>query len=516
MDERNKDKDKAVDSGEVSFWCSSRFGLAVIGFLGFINLFALRVNISVALVCMVNHTSSLDVNVTAGQLNATEVTQCRFTSSSKDDKAGEFNWDKVTQGLILGSFYWGYIVTQLPGGLLASRFGGKRVFGWCMFGCALANLLTPVGARTHVVFLMVLRVIGGLGQGVVWPAMHTLWASWAPPLERSKLAGFTYAGSQVGNILTFPLAGLLCEYGFDGGWASIFYITGATCVVWFLAWMLLAFDTPAEHPRISVEERDYIENSLKGQMEVDTMKKMSIPWFAFFKSPPVWAIVVAHTCCNWGTYTFLSNTPTYMREVLKFNIKANGVFSSLPFVGFAILINATGFLADFLRSRALVSTTMCRKIFNSLGMLVPAALVLVLGYIDCSTPYTAVALLTIGVAFTGCTVGSGFVVNHVDIAPKYAGILFGISNTAATIPGFLAPYVIGVLTNENQSEGQWRIVFYIAAGIYTFGALFYIIIGSGDIQSWAMEEITTPHNDGEEDHLWTQEPIHNKTDSSQL
>ena len=35
-----------------------------------------------------------------------------------------------------------------------------------------------------------------------------------------------FSGSQLGNALTFPIAGLLCAYGFDGGWPSIFYCTG--------------------------------------------------------------------------------------------------------------------------------------------------------------------------------------------------------------------------------------------------------------------------------------------------
>jgi len=46
------------------------------------------------------------------------------------------------------------------------------------------------------------------------------------------------------------------------------------------------------------------------------------PWLQFAKSPAVWAIVAAHTCCNWGTYTLLTNIPTYMKEVLKFDIQS--------------------------------------------------------------------------------------------------------------------------------------------------------------------------------------------------
>lgn len=60
-------------------------------------------------------------------------------------------------------------------------------------------------------------------------------------------------------------------------------------------------------------------------------------------------------------------------------------------------------------------------------------------------PQVAVAMLSIGVALHGCGF-SGFLVNHVDIAPKYAGVLMGISNSLAAICGIAAPYVIGVLT----------------------------------------------------------------------
>lgn len=46
------------------------------------------------------------------------------------------------------------------------------------------------------------------------------------------------------------------------------------------------------------------------------------PWLEFAKSMPVWAIVVAHTASNWGTYTLLTNLPAYMKEVLKFDMRS--------------------------------------------------------------------------------------------------------------------------------------------------------------------------------------------------
>ena len=66
----------------------------------------------------------------------------------------------------------------------------------------------------------------------------------------------------------------------------------------------------------------------------------------------------------------------------------------------------------------------------------------------CSQITVAVALVTTSVGFLGFN-NAGFLINHLDIASKYAGILLGITNTVATIPGFLGPQVVGILT-ENK------------------------------------------------------------------
>lgn len=80
-------------------------------------------------------------------------------------------------------------------------------------------------------------------------------------------------------------------------------------------------------------------------------------------------------------------------------------------------------------------------------MFTPIICVSLLGVIvDCQNPSLAVVLLSVGVGIMGCTVASGFTVNINDIGGQYAGILFGISNTFATLPGIIAPYLVGVLT----------------------------------------------------------------------
>jgi len=75
---------------------------------------------------------------------------------------GELEWSKELRGHVLSSFFYGYLVTQVFGGWLASRYGGKHVFGIGVLITVIATILVPVAARTHVGVLIALRVIMGL------------------------------------------------------------------------------------------------------------------------------------------------------------------------------------------------------------------------------------------------------------------------------------------------------------------------------------------------------------------
>lgn len=86
-----------------------------------------------------------------------------------------------------------------------------------------------------------------------------------------------------------------------------------------------------------------------------------------------------------------------------------------------------------------------------LGQCVPAAFLIGLGYMTCFQQAEAIALLTLSLAFCGFQFPSVFV-NHGDIAPNYAGTIFGITNTGASIPGIIAPYVVASITVNVGSQ----------------------------------------------------------------
>ncbi|CAH1248088.1 SLC17A5 [Branchiostoma lanceolatum] len=304
---------------KVPVWTSARYLLAVLGSFGFFTAYAMRVNLSVAMVAMVNHTQK-------AALNGSEDCVPNVNTTGQD-KPGEFGWDSGEQSIILGAFFYGYIVTQIPGGWLAGRYGGKLVYGLGILCTALFTLVTPVAARADKYLFIAVRVVQGLGEGVTFPAMHAMWKGWAPPIERSKLITITYSGAHLGTVFSLPISGLLCD---RFGWPSVFYAFGALGCVWFVLWMLMVHNTPEEHPRISYVEREYIQGELR--REGTTGKNSSIPWLTFATSAPVWAIVLSHFSNNWGFYTLLTDLPTYMKEILLFDLTQAGFLSAVPYL----------------------------------------------------------------------------------------------------------------------------------------------------------------------------------------
>ena len=110
---------------------------------------------------------------------------------------GEFNWDSQMQGIVLSSFYYGYLVTQVPGGALAERYGGKRIFLVSLFLSALFTCLGPVAARVSPILLCVVRACQGLAEGPIFPTMYAMAANWLPKNEKSFLMSCLVTGKQL-------------------------------------------------------------------------------------------------------------------------------------------------------------------------------------------------------------------------------------------------------------------------------------------------------------------------------
>ncbi|XP_068140432.1 sialin-like [Drosophila tropicalis] len=455
-------------------------------------VYGLKVNLSVAMVAMVNHTAikaaNLDLEHGHLQLNVSTLAPTEDlpeeclppggpTNVTAKVQDGPFSWSEPLQGTLLSCYFWGYMVSQIPLAHVAENFSAKWVMLFSVAINVVCTLLTPVFTKLHYGGLILMRVLEGVGGGASFPAMHVMIASWAPPTERMVMSTIIYVGTSAGTALSILLAGLLSA---EWGWESVFYVMGALSCIWMLLWVILVQDNPNKQRFISPEERQMITSSLG--TEEKTEHHPAVPWGKVFTSVPFWAILIAHTCSNFGWYMFLIEIPFYMKQVLKFNVASNAALSALPYFPMIIFSICLGKLLDTLQAKGKISTTFARKTATTICTIIPGICLLVLCYIGCRH-YEAVTVMSVGIVAMGAMF-SGFLSNHIDIAPNFAGTLVALTNTAATLPGIVVPLFVGFVTHGNQNIGAWRIIFGVTIVLFALEFLVFVFLGSGSEQSW--------------------------------
>ncbi|XP_065213100.1 putative inorganic phosphate cotransporter [Planococcus citri] len=451
-----------------------RYVLGLMGFLAVANAYSMRNVLNLTITEMVVHHHSKHDKIII------DPDSCPGTLEIKNhsDPSNEFDWDEKTQGEILGSFYIGYVLTHIPGGLIAERYGGKHVVGYGILTTALLTILTPFAARHSATSLIIVRFIEGLGEGTTFPALNALLAQWAPPLERGRIGSLVFAGNQIGTVFSSVLTGLILEYT-QFEWPTVFYIFGGIGVLWFLAWYFLCYDDPASHPFITVEEKDYLRGTIG---HIRRNKNLApVPWSRMALSLPLWGLIIGQIGHDWGLFMIQTDLPKYMKSVLKFSVSQNGLLSSLPFMIMWIVALFSGWLSDYLVQMECFSLTTIRKIFTTVASIGPAAGVVAASYAGCDRTLV-VTLFTVGMAFMGFFYPS-LKVNALDLSPNYAGTLMAIVNGIGAISGIITPVLVGFIAT-NSTMMEWREVFWITFAVIIITNIAYIFMGSGEVQSW--------------------------------
>ncbi|XP_014220844.1 putative inorganic phosphate cotransporter isoform X1 [Trichogramma pretiosum] len=455
-----------------------RWVFAIMGFLALLNAYAMRVCLSIAITQMtIEHHS----NTTS---NDSSLDRCPDLSQAKNITVSAptgplYDWDETSQGIILSSFYWGYIVTHLPGGMLAERFGGKYCLGLGILSTAVFTLLTPLATEWGgMKALVVLRILMGLGEGTTFPAVNVMLAQWTPPQERSKIGSLVFAGAQLGTVVSTLLSGEILKSS-EIGWPLVFYVFGGFGVVWFIFFQLLCYNNPREHPYISEKEAKFLHD----RMNEHTSQRAPgpVPWRAILTSAPLWALLVAQIGHDWGFYTMVTDLPKYMHSVMRFRIEENGWWSSLPYLCMWICSCVTSWLADWAIVNKYMSTTNVRKLGTTIASIGPGIFIIGASYAGCDQ-MSVVVLFTIGMTLMG-TFYPGMKVNALDLSPNFSGTLMAIVNGVASITGMVTPYIVGVMT-PNSTVAEWRMVFWIVFIVFLVTNLVFVLFASGEIQPW--------------------------------
>ncbi|XP_054004960.1 putative inorganic phosphate cotransporter [Hylaeus anthracinus] len=448
-----------------------RFLFAIMLCIANMIIYGQKVNIATTIVGMVKAKKEGDHVGDASH-------ECNFDveDTSPIDIDGPFDWSTTEQGLVVSIYFAGYLVGMFPSGYFADRFNTKNVLLICVLANAILTLLVPVAAH-DLVALYIVRFLLGLASAANLPVVNVLVGKWLVYEEKSLWVAIIYAGTSLGTVVSIFTSGMIMS---SLGWEAVYYIHGVLPLIWCVVFFFFFADNPETQKYISENERNLIVKSYGHRTpESGTMK---VPWKHIFTSVPFWALVYTNTFGNFCWYFLLTQLPLYMNKILRFDVKSNAAISCSPYLINAIVNPLLGKMLDWGRKKNYWSQTVARKIAVFISCIPPSICLIIIAYVGCDRVASTV-LLILSIVLCGA-IFVGHLCNQNDLAPNYAGILMGITNTPGTISAFILPALVGALMEGGHTMARWTIVIWINVAAQLSAFVVYAIFGSGEIQNW--------------------------------
>ncbi|KAL4855360.1 putative anion transporter 6 [Chlorella vulgaris] len=352
----------------------------------------------------------------------------------------DFGWSPTISGLVQSSFFYGYLLSQIPGGYASSLLGGRKVLPAGVAVWSAATAAVPVLAGT-LPGLFLSRALVGLGEGVAPSAATDIVARSIPTEQRSRAISFVFGGLHVGSLLGLLIAPACIE---RFGWPSVFYLFGGVGLLWTVWWERLMVEVSAQDPELGAAllGSGGTSNTAKqeGQAEAD-----------------------AGTAGHGGHGGV---------------IDAKQPVSLLPPIAAIAASALAGPSADALIARGVPVVTV-RKAAQSIAFLGPAACLLAASQLEGSLASVALVTMSLGLASFSL---AGLYCNHADLSPRYASVLLGMTNTSGALPGIVGVAFTGLLFDFTGSWG-WSL---FAPSIFFFltGTAAYLKWGSASPQDY--------------------------------
>eukprot|EP00798_Chlamydomonas_sp_ICE-L_P027466 gene27466-4769_t len=359
--------------------------------------------------------------------------------------AHELGWSATTMGLVQSSFFYGYLVMQMPGGALCSKVGGRTVLPVGVSVWSLATFCAPL--------------------------VSDMLAKSVPKEERASAISTAYGGLHVGSIVGLLAAPPIIS---TFGWQGVFYIFGAAGLLWYFMFEGLMESLARSDPEMVA--------SLGAPLSAPATapaSQVSIPYRAMLRSRPVQVLAATHFAHNWFHYTMLAWLPTYFVSALSVDLMHAAQTALLPPIAGIIASAATGILTDRLISKGM-PTARVRKLAQCTAFLIPSTLLLVACCMPCTPEdsFASITLITLALGFSSFSLG-GLYCTHQDLSPKYASTLLGITNVAASIPGIVGVAAVGAIYESTLS---WELSLFVPSAVFmTLGAAVYTVAGTHEL-----------------------------------
>lgn len=355
---------------------------------------------------------------------------------------GELGLTATEFGTAVSAFFWIYAPVQLVVGWLCDRLSVYRLLAWGVILWAASTLL--MGFVGGFVSLLVLRVILGVGESIVFPASGKIIARHVPPEGRGLANAWCAAGIALGPAIGTLAGGMILA---SLGWRAIFFAFGLATLIWLLPWQRVVQALP------QVDEAD---------------RDAPFPVRRLLEKWSLWAMGIGHACGNYGFYFLLAWLPLYLVQERGLSIRDMTVMATLGYAAQAAAAFALGSLSDRW-TRSGRSEALIRRWLLALGQLLMAGCIVGIGLSE-DMIWTTILLCLAGVASASLSTNL-YSVAQMFAGPRVSGTWIGIQNAVGNISGILQPIIAGILIDRSGYDGA----FYLAAGVAAFGAFWWVV-----------------------------------------
>ncbi|GBP81777.1 Putative inorganic phosphate cotransporter [Eumeta japonica] len=158
----------------------------------------------------------------------------------------------------------------------------------------------------------------------------------------------------------------------------------------------------------------------------------------------------------------------------------NGLYSSLPYVAMYGTTLAFGWAADRCIAAGVRVVTV-RRLANTVGLALSGVFMALFSMMR--SPVLSELLLVISMALHS-GVHVGFHINHIDLAPNFAGPMMSLGNMLANVVGLCVPAIVAAFVHELNDQKQWQMAFMTIAGVGIVANGIFMVLGRGEVQPW--------------------------------
>jgi MFS transporter, ACS family, D-galactonate transporter len=377
--------------------------------------------------------------------------------------AKEFDIGPAAQGLLLSAFFWTYAFMQIPGGMLADRYGPRSVIAAATLGWGFFQAIAAV--CTGWVGLLFTRLGLGATEAPIYPAGGKLNAIWMTQNERGRGATLLDGGAPLGAALgALIIAGLISEFD---SWRTSFVLAGVgTMLAGLFAWWYVR-NHPREHPSVNDAEASYIEGAHAADRASEPANA-SGRVLDFFKYRSVWGMFFGWMFFNALFYGLLTWMPTYLSKVHGLDIKQMGGAVFIMFFSGFVGEMVGGWIADKWKAAGASQAKVLRTLFGIASVIATVAIYSVARFKD---PVTVVVLLSVTLFFLRWC-GLFWCIPSILGRRDRVGFLGGTMNLGGNCAGIGVPILVGVIVQATGSYDLALMLFAAAgAGLFVCSTL---------------------------------------------